>query len=284
MLKNHSLKTVTFYVVAHADDWQLFMNPDAFKDITKAENKLVFIVTTAGDAGKKDNYWKAREEGMKSSIRFCLAPFTSVINSTQGAKKIKDNAVNFWSANHIICYFLRLPDGGLDGNGFEITGNKSLQKLKNGEISELRSLDNAIQLSTWTAFCEFLETIISLEAAGFSKVAIKYINPSPTENPHDHPDHKATGQAVQALSHRFLCRQTLFAAYGNSSLKVLPPKDIFWKSGMVATYEKAVFDACGYSTLGENVLLYQKWILSAPQFYVKKKDFKIEATNSAILP
>ena len=81
------MKTVTFYVVAHADDWQLFMNPDAFKDITMPDSKVVFIVTTAGDAGKEDNYWKAREEGMKSSIRFCLAPFITIIRVLQAQKK-----------------------------------------------------------------------------------------------------------------------------------------------------------------------------------------------------
>lgn len=282
MLKKHSLKTVTFYVVAHADDWQIFMNPEAFKDITNAENKVVFIVTTAGDAGKKDNYWQAREEGMKSSIRFCLAPFTPV-TGTAGVKKIKDNTVHFWSANHIICYFLRLPDGGLNGNGFEITSYKSLQKLKNGQILQFPSLDSAIQLSNWTAFCALLEKIIASESAGFSKIAIKYINPSPRENPQDHPDHQVTGQAVEAISNRFLCKQILFTAYGNSSLKMLAPEDIFWKCGMFAAYEKAVFDACGYSTLGEDVLLYQKWMLNAPQFYVKKNDFRTGATHSTIL-
>lgn len=254
-------------MVAHADDWQLFMNPDAFKDITMRDSKVVFIVTTAGDAGKENNYWKAREEGMKSSIKFCLAPFTTII-STSGTKKINNDLVTFWSANHISCYFLRLPDGGLDGKGFDITCNQSLTKLQNGEILHLQSLDSSIQVYTWTAFCELIENIISLEATGFLKIEIKYINPSATENPQDHSDHKATGQAVQSITSHLLCRQTLFAAYGNLSLKALTPEDIFWKSGIFAAYEKAVFDECGYSTLGENILLYQKWILSAPQSYV----------------
>lgn len=254
-------------MVAHADDWQLFMNPDAFKDITMPGSKVVFIVTTAGDAGKEGNYWKAREEGMKSSIRFCLAPFTT-ITSTSGTKIIKNVPVTFWSANNISCYFLRFPDGGLDGKGFEKTGSQSLTKLQNGEILHLHSLDSSIHVYTWIAFCKLIENIILLEAEGFFKIEIKYINPSETENRQDHPDHKVTGLAVQSITGHFLCKQTLFAAYGNFSLKALAPEDIFWKLGMFTAYEKAVFDECGYSTLGENILLYQKWILSAPQSYV----------------
>ena len=42
---------VSFYFAAHEDDWQLFMNPQAFDDVLDAKSKTVFIHLTAGDAG-----------------------------------------------------------------------------------------------------------------------------------------------------------------------------------------------------------------------------------------
>jgi hypothetical protein len=43
---------VAFYVVAHQDDWQLFMDP--FKDVTDPPTKIVFVYTAAGGAGGFD--------------------------------------------------------------------------------------------------------------------------------------------------------------------------------------------------------------------------------------
>ena len=62
---------------AHPDDWQLFMNPNAYHDAQNASNKVVFIYLTAGDAGaglgnggRSQPYYLARENGAKLSVRF----------------------------------------------------------------------------------------------------------------------------------------------------------------------------------------------------------------------
>ena len=46
----------------------------------------------------------------------------------------------------------------------------------------------------------------------------------------------------------------------------LPPKDLFWKAGMFAAYEKAVYDGSCYSTLYESVDTYITWCLQKPRF------------------
>src|SRR5688572_21098948 len=53
---------VEFFVQAHQDDWQLFLGDRAVLAVPTA-NKLVFIYTTAGDAGApaSDGYWQERE-------------------------------------------------------------------------------------------------------------------------------------------------------------------------------------------------------------------------------
>src|SRR5437763_1528124 len=68
---------VSFYFAAHEDDWQLFMNPSAFRDVADAKTKAVFVHLTAGDAGlgtgtggRKHPYYRARENGAETAIRF----------------------------------------------------------------------------------------------------------------------------------------------------------------------------------------------------------------------
>jgi LmbE family N-acetylglucosaminyl deacetylase len=43
--------SVAFYVGAHQDDWQLFMSPQAYYDLTTSGTRVVFIYTTFGEAG-----------------------------------------------------------------------------------------------------------------------------------------------------------------------------------------------------------------------------------------
>ena len=66
-------QTTRFFVSAHQDDWQLFMNPNLYESIKSEEDTTVIIHTTAGDAGAgmgNDAYYKAREEGSLASVRF----------------------------------------------------------------------------------------------------------------------------------------------------------------------------------------------------------------------
>jgi hypothetical protein len=44
-------KSITFFIVAHMDDWQLFINPNVSWELSNKENKVVFIYTTGNDAG-----------------------------------------------------------------------------------------------------------------------------------------------------------------------------------------------------------------------------------------
>ena len=44
-------QAVVFYIGAHQDDWQLFMSPQAYYDLIADNTRVVFIYTTAGDAG-----------------------------------------------------------------------------------------------------------------------------------------------------------------------------------------------------------------------------------------
>ena len=44
-------QSTRFFVSAHQDDWQLFMNPNVYESIKSEADKNVIIHTTAGEAG-----------------------------------------------------------------------------------------------------------------------------------------------------------------------------------------------------------------------------------------
>jgi hypothetical protein len=257
---------VSFYIVAHADDWQLFMQPNAYNDLILPDNKVVFIVTTAGDAGLGDKYWKAREEGMKSSVRFCLAPFRQ-LHESSSVNCFNGHSIYSYSINNTTSYFFRLPDGGLDGKGFSENDYNSLSQFKSGDIHSIAAIDKSATYSSWSDLSTTIEKIIELEGDGAGKASINYQNPDRTANPKDHPDHIATGHAVKEMRIISALNQLLFTGYSiHENKQKLCSKDLFWKAGMFAAYEQKVFDLCGYSTLAEGVDIYLKWCKKAPQF------------------
>jgi hypothetical protein len=248
-----------FYVVAHADDWQLFMQPNAYRDLVDSSCKVIIIITTAGDAGFVEKFWQAREEGTKSSIKFCLAPITG-ISEASGEKEFHGHPINYWTANNCTCYFFRLPDGNLDGTGFLRHGYQSMGKLKAGEIKKISTVDNSTSYSTWADFLSTLQMIIEQESTELNERIIHYLNPDRNANPNDHKDHTATGQAVQDLPLIAQLPQALYVGYSlNKSDGDLDMEGMFWKVGMFSAYEKAVFDSIGYSTLRESIRTYSRW-------------------------
>ncbi|MDQ3845766.1 MAG: PIG-L family deacetylase [Bacteroidota bacterium] len=265
-MPNEPPAKISFYVVAHADDWQLFMYPNVYNDLVSSGSNVVFIITTAGDAGTGETYWGAREEGLKSSVRFCLAPLAALSQSS-GTREFNDHTVNYWSTNNVTSYFLRLPDGNLEGNGFPANGYQSLSKLKVGQISSIMAVDDSSTYHSWPDFYTTLQTIILFESLGLSNVWINYLNPDTSTNPKDHSDHIATGQAIQAMGIISSLQQALFIGYNVSNASDnLPRTDLFWKAGMFAAYEKAVFDGSGYSTLQEGIHTYLEWCLRSADF------------------
>src|SRR5438105_3247993 len=50
-----------FYVVAHQDDWQLFMSESVSSDMRNEQTeKLIFVYVTAGDAGQAERQVQGR--------------------------------------------------------------------------------------------------------------------------------------------------------------------------------------------------------------------------------
>lgn len=258
---------ISFYIVAHADDGQLFMQPKIYYDLITTSHKVVFIITTAGDAGKDEIFWRAREEGMKSSVRFCLAP-KEIITESNSKREFNNHSVHYWSASRATSYFLRLPDGNLDGKGFSSNHYQSLSKFRKGEMEKIAAVDFSTSYSSWQDLMGTIEAIIRFESEDITDITIHYQDPDRERNPNDHADHIATGQAIQQLPFISNFEQLLYTGYSVSANneKQMTEEELFWKTGMFSAYEKTVYDICGYSTLKENVSTYVQWCLSAAKF------------------
>lgn len=227
-----SFAAIAFYIMAHQDDWEAFRGEFAYGDAHNTSNKIVFIHTTAGDAGQTTGWWEAREAGAISAVRSALRPMplTSNVQSVHGHPLQR-----YVSANTVV-YFMRLPDGSPGGTGYPSTGFESLSLLRDSN-KPIVAVDGSTSYRSWTDFCDTLSAIVDLESQGVAEDHpwINAADYAPTTNPGDHADHKATSDAVRTFaSSRF--NRAWFLTYSIQACAA----DL---SGGALTSKKATFDA-----------------------------------------
>ncbi len=162
---------VNIFVVAHQDDWQLFMNPQAFHSMNDPAGKAVFIHVTAGDAGRGVSgepipYYLAREEGALRAVRFMANAKPNTGLGFEMERTIVDHGgktVQRMEYANAVLYFLRLPDGNYEGPGYETTGRQSLERLRTGAIAEINAIDGSARYEGWNDLIEALGEIIQSE-------------------------------------------------------------------------------------------------------------------------
>jgi hypothetical protein len=189
--------TVAFYITAHQDDWQLFRGEVAYADVKKSSSKVVFIHTTAGDAGLTNGWWEAREQGAIAAVRSALPPqpVTTHVQTFNG------HPVQRYVCANTVIYFMRLPDGNGYGTGYPSNHYQSLTKLRDGGMA-LAAVDGSTTYSTWSDFCATLAALVVLEREEIPQDHpwIHAVDYCATINPDDHPDHKATADAVRSFA------------------------------------------------------------------------------------
>lgn len=201
---------VDYYFVAHPDDWQLFMSANAHDDVVYYDSKVVFVTLTAGDGGAGDGgegfipYYKARENGSLKSAQFLANIQSPGLKLKQTNPTINQHAIKKYVYKNTVCYFLRLPDGNLDGSGFDgPDAFASLEKLRNGTITQLTAVDKSTTYQSWEDLCNTLKAIIIKEKGKDDQVYINIPDTDPEINADDHSDHYNTGfaaeQAVMSL-------------------------------------------------------------------------------------
>jgi LmbE family N-acetylglucosaminyl deacetylase len=132
----------TVAILAHQDDDLLFQSRRVQADAI-AGRALVNAYLTAGDDDDESWYWQAREAGARAAFAALLgvpdAWSTTVV--TLGGRPVTRVVLD--GAPHVVLYFFRLPDGGMDGSGGVRSGGASLRKLWDGRIPSIATVDGS---------------------------------------------------------------------------------------------------------------------------------------------
>jgi len=206
--------TLSVFVVAHPDDWQLFMNPDAFHAMTRPDDKAVFVHVSAGDAGKVLGgepvpYYLAREEGALRAIRFMANAVNATAALGADSRPASVDRAGHPVARHTyanaVAYFMRIHDGNI------VTGDQfqehplSLQRLRSGASPETKAIDDSTRYAGWKDFVATLEAVIKSELAPGAALNLHIAELDETRNPDDHPDHRAVAFAMEEVIARLPC-------------------------------------------------------------------------------
>lgn len=200
------------FVVAHQDDWQLFMMPDAFRAIDAPGARAVFVHLTAGDAGRGAGgeaatpYYLAREEGALRAVRFLYN--AAEPEAGAGARMERSwveragKRLERIAYRNTAVYFLRLPDGNGPGrgSGYETTGFQSLQRLKEGAIGEIRAVDGSAAYRGWGELTAALSALLEGERQAGERVHLHVTEKDPAFNTPEHSDHIHAALAGEAAA------------------------------------------------------------------------------------
>jgi hypothetical protein len=181
------------------------------------QEKAVFIHVTAGDAGRGVSgepvpYYLAREEGALRAVRF----MANAAEPAQGRGLSMESArvdvaghpiLRFAYANAVV-YFLRLPDGNIV-NGTVFTPHpQAIEKLRAGAIESSQTIDGSTRYVGWEDLVGTLAAVVERERVAGSGLSLHLAETNETLNPGDHPDHRATALAMEAVATRFPCAST----------------------------------------------------------------------------
>jgi hypothetical protein len=208
-VESQSYKRVAFYFSAHGDDWQLFMNPPAFEDVLDPQTKVVFVHTTAGDAGlgtgadgRKYPFFLARENGSKTGIRFMCDSEKRPVEEKETLVPLNGKSIHRTTYRNTVLYFFRVPDGCGAGTGYETTGFQSLERCATGKNETLTAIDGSASYQGWDDFVETVRALYDYERAGIESIDIHVPELDAKTNPGDHSDHRHTAQAaLEAATH-----------------------------------------------------------------------------------
>lgn len=203
-----AVTSLSFYVGGHQDDWQLFRGNVAYNDLTKAGSRVVFIYATAGDGGRTDGWWEARERGAVAAARKAAGPAPLRVD----VGRFNDHPVVRYTSANSVSYFMRLPDGQYrSGMGFPAYNDESLSQLRDGG-KPVTAVDKSATYKSWADFWQTLRAIMEYERSQVPAMphpwvnAPDYFGPDNSRqdcgsqgscNPCDHPDHKAVGDALR---------------------------------------------------------------------------------------
>jgi hypothetical protein len=226
-LRAEDTNRVAFYFGAHPDDWQLFMNPNAYYDVQVASNKVVFVYVTAGDAGvglgnggRSQPYYLARENGAKLSVKFMADAAEAPEIPVDSVASISGHAIKRWLYRNTVSYFMRLPDGSPQGTGYVATAEQSLKRLHEGAIRTMTSIDNSTTYEGWSDLRTTLRKLIDRERGTATNVWVNIPDTDIEKNIGDHADHQHMAQGIlQAIADLPWINKALYLDYVTAKME-----------------------------------------------------------------
>lgn len=178
----------TLNIVAHQDDDLLFMSPDLLSDVRSGRAvRTVFL--TAGDAGQGEDYWTSRQAGSLATYAQIAGVANEWNEGDAGIEGFDIPVYELAAKPQIELAFMHIPDGNLDGSGFASTGSVSLQKLWEGTIDQIGTVDASGTTYTRDQLLDVLSDIIE----NFSPDRINTLDFVNDLGDGDHSDHHTTG-------------------------------------------------------------------------------------------
>ena len=195
---SNQTQTIDAVIVAHQDDWQLFMG-DIIARRIQSGGQVVFIYLTAGDDGRDSLYWTTRERAALASTRVALglAPLDSAAGLCSMARS-HGHQIRKCTIGNTDSYFFRLPDGQRGGAGFARHSFESLRKLRARRIKSITAVDSATSYDSWVDLTSTISELIGTSSPG-RIVTTHTSDASVVVNPHDHFDHRMAGLLVADL-------------------------------------------------------------------------------------
>lgn len=192
-----SVRPMDVFLVAHQDDWQLFMGDVAFGGIRRG-NPTVLIYLTAGDEDYEADYWKTRERAALQSTRLAAGVPDSGATDC-GTVVVLTHAIRRCAIANTVSFFMRLPDGRRDGSGFGQNAFQSLRKLRARKISAISAVDTSASYHGLPDVTTTVQKLVRRERTTGSAVTVHASDPSAAINPRDHSDHRESGLIAAAL-------------------------------------------------------------------------------------
>lgn len=195
-------------IVAHPDDDLLFLNPHILNDIEAGRcARTVFV--TAGEAGEDQSYWGSLEDGIRATYAQMAGVDDRWTAEDAGIAAGAISVHTLTDAPHVSVVFLRIPDG-FDGSGSEAYGWESLEKLLDGRIPLVHTVDGA----EWYTKDE-VEDILAQLMTSFEPATVRTQDwTTDPANLDDHSDHRATAVFAQLASGQYTAPHTLLSYEG----------------------------------------------------------------------
>ena len=168
-------------------------------------------------------YYKARERGYINSVIWSADGNIQVDTANRSTLPLQEytlekttingHEVKKFSYKNATAYLFYLPDGFGQGQH-----TWSLQKLKNGEIDDIPTVDSATIYQNWSDLKATVQTVLKDNINEATEVTFNLAERDTTLNPGDHSDHKHTSMLAEEASDGLGGTLRYFREYHTSKL------------------------------------------------------------------